>query len=108
MWVVLAPGRRCDLPLALVEIERRIQFRLAGQQFLEPDLVLEGLPRLLLKIPQHFFSAGGALPLLRHGLVQPAQRILDALHGPDGILGVQLRFVDPRSPDEQLRQSLLV
>src|ERR1039458_1129117 len=104
----LGPGRRRDLPLALVEIERRIQFSLAAQHLLEPRLVLERLARLLLEIPQHLFSAGRALPFIGLCLVQSAQRILDALHRPDRILGVQLRLVDPRSPDEQLRQPLVL
>jgi len=37
----LGPGLRRDLPFALVEMERRIQFSLAAQQLLEPRLVLE-------------------------------------------------------------------
>src|ERR1019366_4880185 len=47
----LCPGGRGNLPLALVEIERCVQFGLAGQQFLEFGLMLEGLARLLLEIP---------------------------------------------------------
>src|ERR1019366_4433819 len=43
----LAPGRRRDLPLALVKVESRIQFGLAGQQLLEPRLMLERPARLL-------------------------------------------------------------
>src|ERR1017187_8729404 len=104
LWVghpFLGPGRRRDLPLALVKIERRIQFSLAAQQFLEPRLVLEGLARLLPEIPQHLFSAGSPLPFVHRCLVQAAQRILDALHGSDRILRIQLRLVDARSPDEQ-------
>src|ERR1035437_5852922 len=111
LWVghpFLGPGRRRDLPLALVKVESRIQFGLAAQQFLKSHLVLVRPARLFLKIPQHLFSAVRAVPLLRHGLVQSAQRVFDALHGPDGILRVQLRLVDARSPDEQLRQPLVV
>ena len=54
----LGPGRRRNLPLALVEIESRIQFGLAGQQFLEPRFVLVRPPRLLVKIPRHLLCAG--------------------------------------------------
>src|ERR1019366_9166834 len=60
------------------------------------------------EIPQHLFSAGGPLLFIPHGLVQTAQRILDALHRPPWFLPFEPRLVDPRSPDEQFRQPRLV
>jgi hypothetical protein len=42
----LPSGRRRNLPLALVKIERRIQFDLAGQQFLKPRFVPGATPSL--------------------------------------------------------------
>src|ERR1017187_6632321 len=66
----LCPGLRRTLPLALIEIERRIQFGLAGQEFPEPRFVLESFTRLFLEIPQHLLSAGRAVLFVRHGLVE--------------------------------------
>ncbi len=53
-------------------------------------------------------AAEVALLFLLGAAIKAAQRVLDALHRPDRILRVQLRLVDPRSPDEQLRQAFFV
>jgi hypothetical protein len=50
----LVAGGRRNLPLSLVEIERRIHFGLAGQQLPKPRLVLEGLARRSWKSPSIF------------------------------------------------------
>src|ERR1035437_8588535 len=81
---------------------------LADDKVLEVRLVLIWSARLLGKISQHLFRAGGAVALVLDGFVEAAWCVFDALHRADRVLRVQLRLVDARSPDKQLRQALLV
>jgi len=43
------------------------------------------------------------LLFVRGNTIEGAQRVLDALHGADGIAGVYVRGVDSRAPDEKGR-----
>jgi hypothetical protein len=73
------------------------------EQFLEARLVLERPVGLDLIVGQRFLEPFGLAPLILDGLVECAQRVFDALHGPDGIVGVDMRGIGSCTPDEQVR-----
>jgi hypothetical protein len=76
---------------------------LAGQQFLQPRLVLEGPLGLGLIVGESFVEPLQLLLFFRGGTIEGAQRVLDALHGADRIAGVDARAVGSRASDEKVR-----
>ncbi len=63
--------------------------------------MLEGPLGLI--VGEGFFEPLQLLLLLRGSPIESAQRVLDALHGADGIVGVDVRTVGSRAPDEKVR-----
>jgi hypothetical protein len=95
--------RFCDLDVALVEVEGRVELALAHEQLLEARIVLERPVGLGLIVGQRFLQPLDLVPLIHGSLVEGAQRVFDTLHGADRIVGVDMRGVGARAPDEQVR-----
>ena len=66
---------------------------LARQQFFQPGFMLEGPLGLGLIAGDGFFEPLQLLLFVRGGAIEGAQRVLDALHGADRIVDVDVRAV---------------
>lgn len=82
---------RGRLLLSLVEVESRVQFRLSGKKLFQSRFMLKGSTELLAILREHFCGARGSLPLAVEASLERAERVLDALDGADGTLGIELR-----------------
>jgi hypothetical protein len=54
-------------------------------------------------VGESFFEPLQLLLFVRGGAIEGAQRVLDALHGADGMVGVDVRGVGSRAADEKVR-----
>ncbi len=70
--------------------------------------MVEGLVRLRLIVSEGFSQARAALLFLFRELVEGAQRVLDALHRAERILGIEVCRVEATPPDKEFRRRLSI
>ena len=70
--------------------------------------MVEGLVSLRLIVSEGFSQARTALLFLFRELVEGAQRVLDALHRADRILGIEVFRVEAAPPDKEFRRRLSI
>lgn len=90
------------LPLAFIQIERGVQLRLTGKEFFELALVFEGAAHLVLVIGEGFLLPLNLISFLLRQPVERPERVLDALHRPDGVLSVEMSAVRVFAANKQI------
>jgi hypothetical protein len=90
------------LGVVLVEIKRGVELGLARQQFFQSDVVLEGPAGLGVVIEEVFFEALQLKFFFLGKPVEAAQRMLNALHGADRVIDVDVRRIGSGAADEDV------